>query len=88
MSDTATTERKTVRPALGHKFHAEQVLKAAASAPSLQGTAEFIEAQNAEIEYLYRTLQTVRDHARRARAGNKVAAWIYSHADFALKYGE
>jgi hypothetical protein len=88
LSDTATPERKAIRPALGHKFYADQVREVTADVRRLHGTAEFIEAQNAEIEYLYRALQTVRDHARRARAGNKVAAWIYSHADFALKYGE
>ena len=77
-----TPERRQVKPALGYKRYAEQALSMGAV-----GAAEFIEAQNAEIEYLYRALQGVRNRAKRAGLRNRVAASICSEANFALQYG-
>lgn len=77
-----TPERRTVRPALGHKHWARE-----AQCAGLLDAAAFIEAQNAEIEYLYATIQGLRDRARRAGFRNKVAACIRSEAEFALQYG-
>lgn len=78
-----TPERKGVRPALGYKLHAERARNA-----GLSQEAEFIEAQNAEIEYLYAALQGLKDRARRAGVRNKVAQTIFIEANFALQYTE
>ena len=72
-SDQPLTERRDVRPALGHAHYAAMARNA-----QLTTTAEFIEAQNAEIIYLYKALQGVRDRARRASMRNKVALRILS----------
>jgi hypothetical protein len=48
--------KRQVRPALGYKHHAERVRN---TGLHMEPTAEFIEAQNAEIEYLYAALQRV-----------------------------
>lgn len=79
-----TPERRQVKPALGYKHHAERVRN---TGTHMEATAAFIEAQNAEIEYLYRALQGVRDRAKRAGSRNQVAASICSEANFALQYG-
>jgi hypothetical protein len=73
---------RAIKPALGYKLHADHARRM-----RMEDTAKFIEAQNAEIEYLYAALQGVRDRAKRARARNIVANIICSEADFALKYG-
>ena len=77
-----TPERKRVQPAFGYKFHAD-----CARRLMLGDTAEFIEAQNAEIGYLYAALQGVRNRAKRAGSRNKVDESICSEANFALQYG-
>ena len=80
-SDNPTPERTAVRPALGYKHHAD-----CARSVHLTTTAEFIEKQNAEIEYLYEALQCVRRRASGGRRGNQVAEDVRAIAEAALKY--
>jgi hypothetical protein len=74
---------RAVRPALGYKHHAERVRNTGAH---MEATAEFIEAQNAEIEYLYAALQRVRNRVVGSRRNNATAWDVLAIADAAMKY--
>jgi hypothetical protein len=70
-----------MQPALGYKKHAEDARRM-----RMGDTATFIEAQNAEIEYLYSALQRVRNRLGSPRANNKAALGARALIDAALKY--
>ena len=74
-------ERARVAPSLGYKHHAN-----CARQLRLGDTADFIEAQNAEIEYLYAALQRVRNRVGGSRRNNATALDVLAIVDAALKY--
>lgn len=81
-------EQGVGRPALGYKHHAGQLRAATASGVvRMNDTADFIEAQNAEIEYLYAALQQVRNRCGGNQRGiGKVASDVRDIVDAALRY--
>lgn len=69
-------------PALGYKHYAEVLRRDGMSA-----SADFVEAQNAEIEYLYAALQRVRNRCGGNQRGiGKVAREVRDIVDAALRY--
>jgi hypothetical protein len=74
----------TVRPALGYKYHAERVRN---TGLHMEATAEFIEAQNDKIEYLFAALQRVRNRIGGSQRGvTKVARDVRDIVDAAMRY--
>lgn len=72
----------TCAPALGYKHYAEVLRRDGMSAP-----ADFVEAQNAEIEYLYAALQRVRNRCGGNQRGiGKVARDVRDIVEAALRY--
>lgn len=76
-------ERKCRIPALGYKHHAQRVRNGGSD---LAESSEFIEAQNAEIEYLRAALQRVRNRVGGSRRNNVVALDVLAIVDAALRY--
>lgn len=75
---------RPVRPALGYKHHAERVRNTGAH---MEPTAAFIEAQNAEIEYLFAALQRARNRIGGSKQGvTKVARDVRDIIDAAMRY--
>ena len=75
---------RPVRPALGYKHHAERVRN---TGLHMAATAEFIEAQNAEIEYLFAALQRARNRIGGGTQGvTKVARDVRDIIDAAMRY--
>lgn len=76
---------RPVRPALGYKHHAERVRN---TGSHMEATADFIEAQNAEIEYLFAALQRVRNRIGGSQRGvTKVARDVRDIVEEAMMYG-